>query len=169
MADSPKVIFETDKGDITLELYPELVPDTVANFLAAVDAGFYAGTIFHRVIEGFMIQGGGLDGDMREKDWDQKPVQNEAANALPNERGTVAMARTGDPHSATTQFFINTVDNASLNYKSATSWGFGYCVFGAVTDGMDVVEAIEGVDTTSRLGHENVPREPIAIKGARRA
>ena len=168
MADSPKVIIETDKGDITLELYPELVPNTVANFLAVVDADFYAGTIFHRVIEGFMIQGGGLDGDMRDKIWDGKPVQNEAANAMPNERGTIAMARTSDPHSATTQFFINTVDNDSLNYKSATSWGFGYCVFGMVTEGMDVVDAIEGVDTTSRLGHENVPREPLAIKSVRR-
>ena len=169
MADSLKIVIETDKGDITLELYPELVPDTVANFLAAVDEGFYSGTIFHRVIDGFMIQGGGLDTDMREKPWANEPVQNEAANCLPNERGTIAMARTSDPHSATTQFFINTANNASLNYKSATSWGFGYCTFGMVTEGLDVVDAIESVDTTSRLGHENVPREPIAIKNIRRA
>lgn len=162
------VVIETDKGDITVELYPELVPDTVANFLAAVDEGFYTGTIFHRVIPEFMIQGGGLDGDMRDKPWNGKPVKNEAANAMPNERGTIAMARTGDPHSATTQFFINTKDNASLNYKSATSYGFGYCTFGMVTDGMDVVDAIEGVDTTSRLGHDDVPKEPIRIKAIRR-
>ncbi|SBW04971.1 peptidyl-prolyl cis-trans isomerase B (rotamase B) [uncultured delta proteobacterium] len=169
MADSTNVIIETDKGDITLELYPELVPDTVANFLTAVDEGFYAGTIFHRVIQGFMIQGGGLDGDMREKPWEHTPVKNEAASCMPNERGTIAMARTSEPHSATTQFFINTSNNGSLNYKSATSYGFGYCTFGMVTDGMDVVDAIEGVDTTSRFGHDDVPKDVIRIKAVRRA
>lgn len=169
MADATMVIIETDKGDITLELYPELVPDTVANFLKAADEGFYAGSIFHRVIKGFMIQGGGLDETMREKDWPCDPVKNEAANALPNERGTIAMARTSEPHSATTQFFINTGNNASLNYKSATSYGFGYCVFGTVTDGMDVVDAIEGVETTSRLGYDDVPKDLVRIKAVRRA
>ncbi len=123
-------MIETDKGDITLELYPELVPDTVANFLAAVDEGFYADTIFHRVIPGFMIQGGGLDHDMREKPWNHNPVRNEAADAMPNERGTIAMARTNDPHSATTQFFINTNNNTPLNYKSATSYGYGSVIYG---------------------------------------
>ena len=167
MADAPKVIIETDKGDITLELYPELVPGTVANFLKAVDQGFYNGTIFHRVIKGFMIQGGGLDDSMREKDWDDEAIQNEAPDAMPNERGTIAMARTNHPHSATTQFFINTADNASLNYRSV--YNFGYCTFGAVTEGMDVVEAIEGAETTSRLGHDDVPREAIVIKTVRRA
>ena len=169
MADSPTVIMETDKGDITLELYPELAPDTVANFLTAVDEGFYADTIFHRVIKGFMIQGGGLEDSMREKEWKHSPVKNEAADAMPNERGTIAMARTNDPHSATTQFFINTENNKSLNHRSATSYGFGYCAFGMVTDGMDVVDAIEGVETTSRLGHDDVPREPVRIKAVRRA
>ena len=167
MADAPKVIIETDKGDITLELYPELVPETVANFLTAVDSGFYTGTIFHRVIKGFMIQGGGLDDSMRDKDWSHDPIQNEAPDAMPNERGTIAMARTNHPHSATTQFFINTADNASLNYKS--TYSYGYCTFGMVTDGLDVVDAIEDVETTSRLGHDDVPRDPIVIKTARRA
>lgn len=169
MSDTPTVIIETDKGDITLELYPELVPDTVANFLKAVGDGFYAGSIFHRVIKGFMIQGGGMDADMRDKVWEHEPVKNEAATCMPNERGTIAMARTNDPHSATTQFFINTANNGSLNYKSATSYGFGYCTFGMVTDGMDVVDAIEDAETTSRLGHDDVPREVITIKAIRRA
>ena len=169
MSETTTVIMETDKGDITLELYPELTPETVANFLAAVDDGFYTDTIFHRVIPGFMIQGGGLEDNMREKDWSRAPVRNEAADAMPNERGTIAMARTSEPHSATTQFFINTANNASLNYKSATSYGFGYCVFGMVTDGMDVVDAIESVETTSRLGHDDVPKEALRIKGIRRA
>ena len=169
MEDTTKIIIETDKGDITVELYPELVPGTVANFLTAVDEGFYEGTIFHRVIKGFMIQGGGLDDSMREKEWEHDPIQNEAAECMPNERGTIAMARTNQPHSATTQFFINTENNASLNYKSATSYGFGYCTFGMVADGMDVVDAIEGVETTSRLGHDDVPRDPVRIKSVRRA
>jgi len=133
-----------------------------------VDEGFYPGTIFHRVIKGFMIQGGGLEENMREKDWSHDPVQNEAARALPNERGTIAMARTNHPHSATTQFFINTGNNTSLNYKSATSYGFGYCVFGMVMDGMDVVDAIEDAETTSRLGHDDVPREAVIIRNIRR-
>lgn len=168
MENTCNVIIETDKGEITLELYPELVPATVANFLKAVDEGFYEGTIFHRVIKGFMIQGGGLDDTMREKEWKNGPIQNEAAACMPNERGTIAMARTNHPHSATTQFFINTENNASLNYKSATSYGFGYCTFGMVTGGMDVVDAIESVETASRLGHDDVPREPIHIKALRR-
>ena len=161
MEDTTKVIIETDKGDSTLELYAELVPETVANFLNAVDQGFYAGTIFHRVIKGFMIQGGGMDDSMREKDWEHDPIQNEAQNAMPNERGTIAMARTNDPHSATTQFFINTADNGSLNYRNP--YNFGYCVFGMVTDGMDVVDAIEDVATTSRFGHDDVPKDVVTI------
>jgi cyclophilin family peptidyl-prolyl cis-trans isomerase len=115
-----------------------------------------------------MVQGGGLDADMREKAWDRNPVRNEAAGAMPNERGTIAMARTGEPHSATTQFFINTENNASLNYTSATSYGYGYCTFGSVTEGMEVVDAIEGVETTGRLGHDDVPKEAVRIRRVRR-
>lgn len=161
MAENPTVMIKTDMGDITVELFPELTPETVENFLTAVSEDFYAGTIFHRVIPGFMIQGGGLDSSMQEKKWDHKPVQNEAKAAMPNERGTIAMARTNDPHSATTQFFINTADNGSLNYKNPYS--FGYCVFGMVTAGMDVVDAIKAVDTTSRFGHDDVPKDAIVI------
>ncbi len=169
MPETPTVIMETDKGDITIALCPDKAPETVANFLRAVDEGFYPGTIFHRVIPGFMIQGGGLGDDMEEKDWRHEPVQNEASGGLPNERGTIAMARTMDPHSATTQFFINTVDNDNLDHTSPTPHGYGYCAFGRVTSGMDVVDAIEALETTSRYGHDNVPREPVAIKNVRRA
>lgn len=154
---------ETDKGTITLELYPEKAPETVENFLKAVDAGYFTGTIFHRVIKNFMIQGGGMDADMDDKDWDGEPIKNEAPNALSNERGTIAMARTMAPHSATTQFFINTVDNERLDHTSQTPHGWGYCAFGRVIDGMDVVDAIEGVATTDRAGHQNVPEEPVTI------
>ena len=165
----PKVLLETDKGSITLALYPEQAPKTVANFLASVDAGFYDGTIFHRVIENFMVQGGGMTADMQEKQAPNEPVANEAASGLSNERGTIAMARTMDPHSATVQFFINTVDNGRLDYTSDTIHGYGYCAFGRVIDGMDVVDAIEGVATTTRGMHANVPENPILIITAKRA
>ena len=161
MSENPQVMIKTSMGDITVELFPELTPETVENFLTAVSEGFYADTIFHRVIKGFMIQGGGLDDSMQDKKWNNKPVQNEAKEAMPNERGTIAMARTNDPHSATTQFFINTADNGSLNYRNPYS--FGYCVFGMVTDGMDVVDAIENVATTSRFGHDDVPKDVVTI------
>lgn len=169
MADNPHVAMETSKGTITLELYPDKAPETVANFLRAVDAGFYAGTVFHRVIRGFMIQGGGLDADLEPKDWEHELVTNEAACALSNERGTIAMARTADPHSATVQFFINTVDNSRLDHISETPHGYGYCAFGKVVGGMDVVDAIETAETESRGMHGDVPCETIAILGASRA
>ncbi len=161
---NPRIVMETDKGNITLELYPDKAPETVANFLRAVDEGYYDDTIFHRVIKGFMIQGGDLDEAMDEKDWDHEPIKNEAACGISNERGTVAMARTMDPHSATTQFFVNTVDNARLDHSAPTPYGFGYCAFGKVTEGMDVVDAIEGVETASRRMHGDVPVEPVTIR-----
>jgi peptidyl-prolyl cis-trans isomerase B (cyclophilin B) len=161
MSENPQVVIKISMGDITVELFPELTPEKVENFLNAVSEEFYSGTIFHRVIKGFMIQGGGLDDSMRDKKWNHKPVQNEAKDAMPNERGTIAMARTNDPHSATMQFFINTADNGSLNYR--TPYSFDYCVFGMVTDGMDVFDAIEGLPTASRLGHDDVPKEAVTI------
>lgn len=161
--DPPKVKMETTKGTIILELDPVKAPKTVANFLTYVKSGFYNGTIFHRVIKGFMIQGGGLTADLNKKDT-IAPIKNEADNGLKNDTGTIAMARTNDPHSATAQFFINTVDNASLNHRSKTGPGWGYCVFGKVVEGMDVVKAIEGVKTTIREGRGDVPSEPITIQ-----
>lgn len=166
---NPQVILETDKGSITLELFPEAAPETVKNFLDTVDKGFYDGTIFHRVIKGFMIQGGGMDADMDEKTPPSKPIKNEAACAVSNERGTIAMARTMDPHSATVQFFINTVDNARLDHTSETMHGYGYCAFGKVTEGMDTVDAIESVATGNSGMHQNVPVEPIRIIRAHQA
>lgn len=168
MTTNPRVLMETSKGPITLELYPDKAPKTVANFLCAVDDGFYAGTIFHRVIKGFMVQGGGMDAAMEPKDWEHDPLQNEAAEALSNERGTIAMARTSDPHSATVQFFINTVDNSRLDHTAATSRGYGYCAFGRVVEGMDVVNAIEGVATESCGMHGDVPCEAVSITGVAR-
>ncbi len=165
---NPHVLLETSAGTIELELFPDKAPKTVANFLATVDAGFYAGTIFHRVIRGFMIQGGGLTADMAEKPGASAPVPNEAATGLPNDRGSVAMARTMDPHSATVQFFINTVDNAGLNYRSDTVQGYGYCAFGKVVRGMEVVDAIEGVGTGRSGMHDDVPLEAVRITGATR-
>ena len=166
---NPSVVLETDKGSITLELAPECAPKTVANFLATVDSGFYDGTIFHRVIKGFMIQGGGMTADMNEKDVPNEPIANEAASGLSNERGTIAMARTMAPHSATVQFFINTVDNDRLNFSEETLYGYGYCAFGKVVAGMDVVDAIEDVATTDAGMHANVPEKPIRILSATRA
>jgi peptidyl-prolyl cis-trans isomerase B (cyclophilin B) len=161
------VLMETSMGLITLELYADKAPVTVANFLQYVDAGFYEGTIFHRVISNFMIQGGGMTASMKEKPT-QAPIINEAANGLSNLTGTVAMARTGDPHSATAQFFINVGDNLFLDHKAPTPEGFGYCVFGKVVDGMDVVEKIKRV-RTKRLGfHEDVPADPVSINSVLR-
>jgi peptidyl-prolyl cis-trans isomerase B (cyclophilin B) len=152
-------------GDILLELNPGKAPLTVENFRNYVASGHYAGTIFHRVISDFMIQGGGLDRDMRAKTT-QATIRNEADNGLSNEIGTISMARTSDPHSASAQFFINTNDNTGLDYRAATRDGWGYCVFGKVIEGMDVVESIEATATTSRKGHNDVPVDPIQIIGA---
>lgn len=162
---SPRVIIETSHGNIVIELDPQAAPLTTANFIAYVQNGFYDDTIFHRVIKGFMIQGGGLTSDMRPKAT-REPVANEADNGLKNAVGTIAMARTQDPHSATAQFFINVADNTSLNHIRKTSAGWGYCVFGRVVEGMDVVRAIEKVATTSRAGHRDVPAETVLIKRA---
>ncbi|HNE25756.1 MAG TPA: peptidylprolyl isomerase [Pseudomonadales bacterium] len=156
------VTLHTTHGDITLELDAAKAPATVASFLEYASSGFYAGTIFHRVIDGFMIQGGGMDENMSQKKTNA-PVKNEANNGLKNDTGTIAMARTMDPHSATAQFFINVKDNDFLNFKSETSQGWGYCVFGKVTDGMDVVNKIKGVKTGSKGGHQDVPVESITI------
>lgn len=157
------VILETSKGKITLELNAEKAPATVENFLKYVNDEFYDGTIFHRVIPNFMIQCGGFMPDMVEKST-QNPVKNEAGNGLTNERYSIAMARTNDPHSATSQFFINHKDNDFLNHSAPGGQGWGYCVFGKVTDGMDVVDAIAGVATGTTSGHGDVPVETITIE-----
>lgn len=165
-ADSPpRVRLTTTQGDIVVQLDPAAAPETVANFLAYVRDGFYNGTIFHRVIAGFMIQGGGYDRDMQPRAT-RSPITNEAANGLRNRTGTIAMARTADPHSASAQFFINVKDNAFLDHRSKTDQGWGYCVFGQVVDGMAVVRAIETVPTTSRSGMRDVPAEPVVIQAA---
>ena len=162
-----QVLMETSKGEIVLELYPEKAPLTVENFLNYVDAGFYDGTIFHRVIPGFMIQGGGFTQDLKKKPT-KAPIKNEAYNGLKNDRGTIAMARTPNPHSASSQFFINTVDNAFLNYKDQTTSGWGYAVFGSVIKGMDVVDAITQVKTVTQGGFRDVPKPPVEIKTVRK-
>ena len=167
MSDNPVILLETSSGDVLLELFSEKAPKTVENFLHYVDDGFYRNTVFHRVIPGFMIQGGGLSARMEEKPTGA-PVENEADNGLANERGTVAMARTREPHSATAQFFINLNDNAFLNHGAPTPDGWGYCVFGKVVEGMDVVDRIAGVKTTSRGIHENVPADMVLITGVSR-
>jgi peptidyl-prolyl cis-trans isomerase B (cyclophilin B) len=157
------VRMETNKGVITLELDREEAPETVANFVEYAKAGFYDGTIFHRVIPGFMIQGGGFTTDMKQKAA-RAPIKNEAGNGLKNTTGTIAMARTSDPHSATAQFFINVTDkNGFLDHTSPTPQGWGYCVFGRVTDGMDVVHAIEHVQTGNRSGMQDVPLTEVVI------
>ena len=156
------VKIETSMGDITLELDGNKAPDTVANFVEYASSGFYDGTIFHRVIENFMIQGGGFDSDMKQKKTNA-PIKNEADNGLKNDTGTIAMARTSDPNSATAQFFINVKDNGFLNHTAPTTQGWGYAVFGKVTDGMDVVHAIEKVNTTIRSGMQDVPSETVVI------
>jgi peptidyl-prolyl cis-trans isomerase B (cyclophilin B) len=160
------VTLETSLGDIRIELDAEKAPVTVENFLNYARDGFYDGTIFHRVINGFMIQGGGFNDQMIQK-MAQDPIKNEADNGLPNDRGTIAMARTQEPHSASSQFFINHKDNAFLNYSAPNIQGWGYCVFGKVTDGMDVVDAIAQVSTSNHGGHGDVPEEPVVIKSAR--
>lgn len=157
------VKLHTNKGTIVLELNAEKAPKTVENFLDYARNGFYDGTIFHRVIDGFMIQGGGMEPGMREKKTNS-PIQNEANNGLTNERGTIAMARTPDPHSATAQFFINVSDNTFLNFRSETMDGWGYCVFGKVVDGMDVVDSIRNVETGSFGFHQDVPKQDIVIE-----
>jgi peptidyl-prolyl cis-trans isomerase B (cyclophilin B) len=149
-------------GDIKIALYEKEAPETVKNFLAYVNDKFYDGTIFHRVIPGFMVQGGGFTPDMQQKST-KPPVKNEAANGLKNEVGTLAMARTPDPNSATAQFFINVKDNDFLDYKDSSMQGFGYCVFGKVIEGMDIVRKIELVKTSRKGMHENVPTEAITI------
>ncbi len=154
------ILMKTSKGDIKLELDPEKAPKTVANFLSYVESGHYNGTIFHRVMDGFMIQGGGFDADMNQKNAPDT-VENEAKNGLKNDAGTIAMARTADPHSAGAQFFINVNDNAFLNYPGQDGWG--YCVFGKVVEGMDVVNKIKGVKTGNAGYHQNVPVEPVTI------
>ena len=158
----PLVKLETSMGDITLELYPDKAPATVANFLEYVKAGFYDGTIFHRVINGFMIQGGGLDAQLNKKPT-RAPIKNEANNGLTNDAYTIAMARTGDPDSATAQFFINVVSNAALNHTAPTPRGWGYTVFGKVIKGREVVDKIKTVPTTTQGMYENVPATPVTI------
>ncbi len=154
----------TNQGTIELELDAAKAPVTVENFLRYAREGFYNGTLFHRVINGFMIQGGGLLPGMIDKRGDHAPIKNEADNGLTNDRGTIAMARTMDPHSATSQFFINVNNNTFLNYRAPTRDGWGYCVFGKVTGGMDVVDRIKGVSTTSRAGHQDVPVDDVIIE-----
>lgn len=165
--DNPVVVMETNVGALTIELWPNKAPVTVENFLRYVDNEFYDGVVFHRVIPGFMVQGGGFDADMVEKST-YAPVKNEARADTPNTRGTLAMARTGVVDSATAQFFINLVDNAYLNHTDETAQGFGYAVFGEVIDGMDVVDQIANVATGTQRGHQNVPLEPVIITSARR-
>jgi len=155
----------TNKGLIVVELDHEKAPVTAANFKQYVEEGFYDGLIFHRVIKGFMIQGGGMTPDMQEKK-NHEPIKNEADNGLPNSKYTIAMARTNDPHSASSQFFINSADNAFLNHSAPTPRGWGYCVFGRVIEGQDVVDAIESVQTHTKGWHENVPVEPVLIEKA---
>ena len=159
-----EVIIKTSLGDINLELNNEKAPITVENFISIAKSGYYEGTIFHRVINGFMIQGGGLTSDMSNKSSGTSPIQNEANNGLSNDRGTIAMARTMDPHSATSQFFINHKDNGFLNHTGETSQGWGYAVFGVVTDGMDVVDQIAEVATGSSGAYQDVPQEVITIE-----
>ncbi len=164
---NPLVLLETTSGDILLELFPESVPETVANFLRYVDEGFYSNTIFHRIIPGFIIQGGGLTLRMEEKET-HSPIDNEAANAPKNTVGTIAMARTAYPHSASAQFFINTVDNTEMDFSLPTPENFGYCVFGKVIDGFDVVKKIEKTKTRPLGGHDDVPTDSILITHASR-
>ncbi|WP_201592929.1 peptidylprolyl isomerase [Psychrobacter fozii] len=166
MVDMPPVVeLDTSMGAIVIELNEEKAPKTVENFLNYVKSGQYDGTIFHRIIDGFMIQGGGMDAEMNEKPTNA-PVENEADNGLRNDKGTIAMARTQDPHSATSQFFVNVKDNDFLNHTGKNMQGWGYTVFGKVTSGMDVIEKMRGVPT-GRFGmHADVPKEPVVINSA---
>lgn len=168
-AENIRVNMTTSQGDMVLELYPDKAPETVKNFLSYVDEGYFDGTIFHRVIKGFMIQGGGFSATMERKDA-RDPIKNEATNGLTNERGTLAMARTNDPHSATAQFFINVVNNDFLNHTSPSGQGWGYAVFGKVVEGMDVADKIENVPTTSKAPFgQDVPSENVVIVKMSRA
>ena len=160
-----KVALNTNFGRIVLDLDEVKAPKTVANFVEYVKSGHYTGTIFHRVIAGFMIQGGGFDSDMSQKST-KAPIENEANNGLKNDVGTIAMARTSDPHSASAQFFINVKNNSFLNHTGKTSQGWGYAVFGKVSEGMDIVSKIEGVRTSNKNGHGDVPVEPVIIESA---
>ena len=166
-ATNPRVTLTTSAGVIEIELDAQKAPGTVKNFLEYVDTGFYNGTIFHRVIPGFMVQGGGFQPGMKEKPT-RAPIKNEADNGLKNLAGTVAMARTPDPHSASAQFFINTVDNAFLDHRGKTAQGWGYAVFGKVTKGMDVVKKIEAAPTRNAGGHQDVPAKDVVITRAER-
>jgi peptidyl-prolyl cis-trans isomerase B (cyclophilin B) len=157
------ITLHTNFGDIVIELDEQKAPKSAANFRQYVEDGFYDGTLFHRVIDGFMIQGGGMEPGMKEKP-NRAPIENEAKNGLRNATGTIAMARTSDPHSATSQFFINVKDNSFLDHPGHDGWG--YCVFGRVTEGMDVVNRIKGVRTTSRAGHQDVPVDDVVIEKA---
>jgi cyclophilin family peptidyl-prolyl cis-trans isomerase len=169
LAGNPKVLMQTSLGNITLELNAEKAPGSVANFLQYVDDGYYDGTVFHRVIDGFMIQGGGFTADIERKPGSRDPIQNEADNGLKNLRGTLAMARTNQPHSATAQFFVNLVDNSFRDFREKNRRGWGYTVFGKVTDGMDVLDKIAKLSTTARPnGMRDVPIEPPVIKSMSR-
>ena len=162
---NPQVDLHTSAGVIRVELDAEKAPLSAENFLAYVRAGHYDGTVFHRVIKGFMVQGGGMDADMRQKST-RAPIRNQAGNGLRNQRHTLAMARTSDPHSATAQFFINTVDNGFLDFRSESAQGWGYAVFGRVVSGGDVVDGIESVRTGRKGFHDDVPLEPVTIERA---
>lgn len=162
-AATPQVEVKTNMGTMVIELYPDRAPETVKNFLQYVQSGFYNGTVFHRVIPGFMIQGGGFTADFQQKP-PREPIRNEASNGLKNIAGAIAMARTSDPHSATSQFFINVVDNPMLDFREGNA---GYAVFGKVVSGMDVAQKIVNVPTTVRGPHQNVPVKPVVIESAR--
>lgn len=159
------VRLQTNFGAITLELDSDKAPETVQNFMNYVASGFYDNTLFHRVIDDFMIQGGGFESGMKQKKV-QAPIQNEAANGLKNDAYTIAMARTADVHSATAQFFINVTNNGFLNYKSSSPQGYGYCVFGKVVEGQDVIDKIKKVKTGDHAGHQNVPLDDVVIQKA---
>jgi len=163
MASNPKVMIETSKGTMMVELYPDKAPITVKNFLDYVDKGFYDGTMFHRVIPGFMVQGGGFNPGLSEKEV-KSPIKNEAGNGLKNQRGAIAMARTNVVDSATAQFYINSVDNGFLDHQNDTPAGYGYCVFGKVVDGLDVVDSISKVATFTNGDYDDVPIEDVTIK-----
>ncbi len=162
----PVVEMRTNAGTFTLELYPDKAPKTVDNFLHYVRVGFYDGTIFHRVVPGFVIQGGGFTAEMVEKDT-EAPIENEADNGLVNLKGAICMARTPDPQSATSQFFINTKDNPALDFRERSPQGWGYAVFGKVIEGIEIVEKIEGTPTADRGGYQDVPVDPVVIESAR--
>jgi len=163
---NPMVEMRTSLGTMKIELYPEKAPKTVENFVRYAGERFYDGTVFHRVISGFMIQGGGFTPDMSEKET-RAPIANEASNGLKNVRGSLAMARTGDPHSASSQFFINTVDNPFLDFTAETVQGYGYAVFGQVVEGLETLDAIKKVSTGSRDGYDDVPVDPVVIESVR--